>query len=204
MTTPEMELLFDFASVNVYLAWRALPPILARTGAKLVVTPVLLGGIFKATNNRSPIVAFAEVKGKVAYEMLEIRRFIAAHGLTKFRMNPSFPVNTLMLMRAFIAARHAGVGGAFLEMGLRAMWEDGINMADPAALAGAIEGAGLDAKAILEAAQTDPVKKELADNTNAAVARGAFGLPTFFVGGEMFFGKERLGQVEAAVRAQAA
>jgi 2-hydroxychromene-2-carboxylate isomerase len=167
----------------------------------LTITPVLLGGIFKATNNRSPIEAFAPVKGKVAYEMLEIRRFIARNGITKFRMNPHFPVNSLMLMRGFVAAQEAGAGEAFREMGLRGMWEDGLKLDDPAVLAQAIEAAGLDAGALLAAAQTDPIKKQLVDKTAAAVARGVFGLPTFFVGSEMFFGKERLLQVEEAVEA---
>ena len=103
---PTIEFLFDFASPNVYLAYRALPPILERTGAKLELIPCLLGGIFKATNNKSPIVAFAPVKGKVEYEMLEIRRFVARHGIDKFRLNPHFPVNSLMLMRG--AGRRAG------------------------------------------------------------------------------------------------
>ena len=201
MVQREIELLFDFGSPNVYLAYRALPPILERTGARLAITPVLLGGVFKATNNRSPIEAFAPVKGKVDYEMLEMRRFIARHGVTKFRLNPNFPVNTLRLMRAFIAAQEAGVGDAFLEMGLRGMWEDGLKLDDPVVLGEAIGAAGLDAQALLAAAQSDPVKKKLADNTAAAVERGVFGLPAFFVGKEMFFGKERLGQVEEAAEA---
>ncbi len=162
---------------------------------------MLLGGIFKATNNRSPFEAFTPIKGKFEYELLEIKRFVKRHGLLKYRLNPHFPVNSLMLMRAFIAAREAGVGDAFLEMGLKGMWEDGLNLADPAVLAQAIQSAGMDATALAAAAQTDTVKKKLADNTAAAVARGAFGLPTFFVGKEMFFGKERLGQVEEALEA---
>ena len=197
--TPEIEFLFDFASPNVYLAYRALTPILERTGAKLVITPVLLGGIFKATGNKSPFEAYTPIKGKFEYEMLELRRFVAAHKLRRYRLNPHFPVNTLMLMRAFVAARHAGAGATFLEMGLRDMWEDGLNLADAEVLAGAIKAAGMDAPALMAAAQTDAVKKELADATAAAVARGVFGLPTFFIGDEMFFGKERLPQVEQAV-----
>ena len=102
--------LFDFASLNCWLAYRALPRMLARSGAELVIEPVLLGGIFKATDNQSPIAAFAHVKGKLDYENLEIRRFVARHGLAQFRMNPHFPVNTLMLMRGFLAARAGGWG----------------------------------------------------------------------------------------------
>jgi 2-hydroxychromene-2-carboxylate isomerase len=129
-----IEFLFDFGSRNVYLAYRALPPILERTGARLDMTPCLLGGIFKATNNQSPIVAFAPVKGKVEYEMLEIRRFVARNRIDRFRLNPHFPINTLMLMRGLVAAREAGHEAAYLEMGLKGMWEDGLKLDDPAVL----------------------------------------------------------------------
>jgi 2-hydroxychromene-2-carboxylate isomerase len=201
---PTIEFLFDFASPNVYLAYRALPPILERTGARLDITPCLLGGIFKAANNQSPIVAFAPVKGKVEYETLEIRRFVTRNRIDKFRMNPHFPINTLLLMRAFIAAREVGSEPAFLEMGLRGMWEDGLKLDDPEVLGRAIDAAGLDGERLLQAARTDPVKQKLADNTAKAVERGVFGLPAFFVGNEMFWGKERLGQVEEAVAAEPA
>ena len=191
-----LEFIFDFASPNCWFAYRALPPILARTGARLEITPALLGGIFKATNNQAPFVAFAQVKGKVEYERLEIRRFIDKHGLTQFRMNPHFPVNTLGLMRGFVAAREAGQGDAYLEAGLKGLWEEGLNLADAAVLSARLTQAGLDGAALLERAQTPQVKAELARTTDAAVARGVFGLPSFFVGQQMFFGKERLGQVE--------
>ena len=199
-----IEFIFDFGSPNAYLAYRALPPILARTGAALVVTPCLLGGIFKATGNQPPTIAFAPIKGKFEYEMLEIRRFVARHRLGKFRMNPHFPVNTLMLMRGLVAAREAGVEAAYLEMGLEGMWEEGLKLDDRETLARRVDAAGLDSASLLAAAQTEPVKQKLADNTAQAVARGVFGVPTFFVGGEMFFGKDRLGQVEEAVEAEAA
>ncbi len=199
--TPTIEFIFDFASPNAYFAYRVLPPILERSGARVDIIPCLLGGIFKATGNKAPFVAFAPIKGKLEYEMLEIKRFVARHKLDRFRMNPHFPVNSLMLMRGYIAAQGAGVGPAFLEMGLRGLWEDGLKLDDPEVLKGAIDSAGLDSANLLAAAQSDPVKQTLADNTAAAVARGVFGIPTFFVGHEMFFGKERLGQVEEAVEA---
>jgi 2-hydroxychromene-2-carboxylate isomerase len=199
-----IELIFDFGSPNAYLAYRALPPILARTGARLIVNPCLLGGIFKATGNTAPAVAFAAVKGKLDYEMLEIRRFVAKHRLDKFRLNPHFPVITLMLMRGLIAAREAGVGDAYLEMGLEGLWEEGLKLDDPEVLARRIDAAGLNSASLLAAAQTDRVKLKLADNTAAAVARGVFGIPTFFVGEDMFFGKDRLGQVEEAIEGRAA
>ena len=194
-----IEFIFDFASPNAYLAYRALPPILERTGARLVINPCLLGGIFKATGNMAPTVAFAPIKGKLEYEMLELRRFVAKHRLDKFRLNPHFPVNTLMLMRGFLAAREAGVEAGYLEMGLEGLWEEGLKLDDPEVLARRIDSAGLNSASLLAAAGTDRVKLKLADNTAAAVARGVFGVPTFFVGDEMFFGKDRLGQVEEAI-----
>ena len=200
MSAP-IEFIFDFGSPNAYLAYRALPPILARTSAQLIINPCLLGGIFKATGNTAPTVAFAPIKGKVEYEMLEIRRFVAKHRLDKFRLNPHFPVNTLMLMRGFVAAQGAGQEAPYLEMGLQGLWEEGLKLDDPEVLARRIDSAGLNSASLLAAAQTDRVKLKLADNTAAAVARGVFGIPTFFAGGEMFFGKERLGQIEEAIEA---
>jgi 2-hydroxychromene-2-carboxylate isomerase len=194
-----IEFIFDFGSPNAYLAYRALPPILARTGASLAISPCLLGGIFKATGNVAPTVAFAPIKGKLEYEMLELRRFVAKHRLDKFRLNPHFPVNTLMLMRGLVAAREAGVEAGYLDMGLEGLWEEGLKLDDREVLARRIDAAGLDSASLLAASQTDRVKLKLADNTAAAVARGVFGVPTFFVGDDMFFGKDRLGQVEEAV-----
>jgi len=195
--TKTVDFIFDFASPNAYLAWKVLPDILARTGAGVNVVPCLLGGLFKLTGNQAPMTAFGGVKGKLAYERLETDRFIRANRLAAFRMNPHFPVNTLMIMRGFVAARRQGVGEAYMDAVLQAMWEDGRRMDDPVVVAETLTAAGLDARAILDATQDGEVKAELAANTDAAAARGAFGIPTFFVGEEMFFGKERLGQVEA-------
>jgi 2-hydroxychromene-2-carboxylate isomerase len=200
MTMKTLEFIFDFGSPNAYLAWHALQPVLARTGASLTLTPCLLGGIFKATDNRPPMVAFGGVKGKMAYEMLEMRRFIARHGLSAFAMNPHFPVNTLALMRGLVAAQSLGVEAAYVDVGLRAMWEQGLKMDDPDVFAGALTAGGLDAEAIVALSATPEIKARLAANTDAAVARGVFGIPTFFVGGDMWFGKDRLGQVEEALQ----
>jgi 2-hydroxychromene-2-carboxylate isomerase len=194
--TKLLTFLFDFASPNCWLAYRALPPLLQRTGAGLAIEPVLLGGIFKATGNQSPVSAFVNVKGKLAYDELEMRRFIARHGLTRFRMNPHFPVNTLMLMRGFLAAREAGQEETYIEAGLQGLWEEGLALADPGVLAARLDRGGLDGASLLERAQEPRIKAALAEATQKAVARGVFGLPTFFVGEEMFFGKDRLGQVE--------
>jgi 2-hydroxychromene-2-carboxylate isomerase len=199
-----IDFIFDFGSPNAYLAWKVLPGIAERAGAAVNLIPCLLGGIFKATNNRSPGEAFGEVKGKLAYEGLETRRFVAKHGIEGFRMNPNFPVNTLLIMRGLIAARRQGVGDRYLEAVLAAMWEQGEKMDDPAVVARVLSAAGLDAEAILTATQDPEVKAELVANAEAAVARGVFGIPTFFVGDEMFFGKDRLGQVEEEVTRAAA
>lgn len=194
--TLTVDFIFDFGSPNAYLAWKVLPGIAARTGARVNLIPCLLGGIFKATGNQSPAQAFGQVKGKLAYEALETARFVKRHALDAYRFNPHFPVNTLLIMRGLVAARRAGVEDAYLETVLSAMWERGLKMDDPEVVAGVLTGAGLDARGLLEATQDPGVKGELAANTDAAVARGVFGAPTFFVGEEMFFGKDRLGQVE--------
>ncbi|ATC23613.1 2-hydroxychromene-2-carboxylate isomerase [Caulobacter vibrioides] len=192
-----IDFIFDFGSPNAYLSWKLLPDIAARQGAGVRLIPCLLGGIFKATGNQAPMIAFGGIKGKMDYEMLETRRFIAAHGLTAFRFNPHFPVNTLLLMRGMIAAQRLGVAEAYLEAMLKGMWEDGLKLDDPEVFVATANAAGLDGAALLAATGDAEVKAELAANTEAAVARGTFGIPTFFVGDEIFFGKERLGQVEA-------
>jgi len=194
-----VEFIFDFGSPNAYLAWHALQPILARTGAQLDITPCLLGGIFKLTGNQAPWLSYANVKGKLDYERLEMTRFISLHGLSKFKMNPHFPVNTLILMRGAIAAKQGGVLEPYVKAGLAAMWEDGDNMSDPAVFTAVMTKAGLDGAGLLAATQDPAVKSKLAENTDNAVARGVFGVPTFFVEDDMFFGKDRLDQVEAAI-----
>ena len=155
---------FDFGSPNAYLAHKVIPEIERRTGAKFTYVPALLGGIFKATGNQAPMVAFTPIKGKFEYEMLEIRRFVARHRFQKFRLNPHFPVNTLMLMRGLVAAQEAGSGAAYLEMGLAGMWEEGLKLDDKEVLARRIDAAGLDSVSLMAAAQTDRVKQKLAEN----------------------------------------
>ena len=196
-----VEFIFDFASPNAYLAHCILPDIARRSGADIKITPCLLGGLFKLTGNQAPMTAFGDIKGKLAYEALETRRFIAKHGLNQYRPNPHFPINTLLIMRGLIAARRMGVEGPYTRAVFAGMWERGLKMDDPAVVAQALTDAGLDARALLEATQDPEVKAELIANTEAAAVRGAFGIPTFFVGDEIFFGKERLGQVEEELAA---
>lgn len=194
--TKQLDFIFDFASPNAYFAYRALPPILERTGATLNIIPCLLGGIFKATGNNPPMVAFGQVKGKLDYERLEIQRFIKKHGLTNFQFNSHFPVNTLMLMRGAIAADMDGRLADYVEAGLKHMWEDGLKMDDPETYANAMTQSGFDGAEMLDRMQQDDVKSKLVQNTQMAVDKGSFGVPTFFVGDEIFFGKDRLQQVE--------
>ncbi|HEX4533517.1 MAG TPA: 2-hydroxychromene-2-carboxylate isomerase [Rhizomicrobium sp.] len=196
------EFLFDFASPNAYLAHKVIPQIEQRTAAKFEYTPVLLGGIFKATGNQSPVMAFAGIKNKPEYERLEMLRFIRRHRLTKFEMNPHFPVNTLTLMRIAIAAKNAGVLPAYVDAAFHHMWEAGRKMDDSDVIRAALGESGLDADALMAAAQTPDVKQALIHNTESAVARGAFGIPTFFVGDEIFFGKNTLADVEAEIARQ--
>ena len=191
-----LDFIFDFGSPNAYLAYKALPPILVRTNARLNVIPCLLGGLFKATGNQPPMLAFQGVQGKLEYDQLEIRRFIIKHGLHDFKFNPHFPVNTLLLMRGAIAAQNNGQLEAYIEVGLSSMWEQELKLDDPEIFVQAMTDAGLNGQTLLESTQDPEVKAKLMGNTAAAVERGAFGIPTFYVGDEMFFGKERLQQIK--------
>ncbi|MBI1330100.1 MAG: 2-hydroxychromene-2-carboxylate isomerase [Alphaproteobacteria bacterium] len=199
--TKTVEFLFDFGSPNAYLAHKVIPSIEARTGATFEYVPILLGGLFKLTNNRPPMIAFGEVKGKMAYEQLEMQRFIRKHGLTAFTFNPHFPVNTLGIMRAAVAAQQSGKLRPYVDAVFHHMWEAPKKMDDPAVIAAALTESGLDAGALLEAAQSPEVKQALMNNTEAAAARGAFGSPSFFIGSELYFGKDRLRDVEEALMA---
>ncbi|WP_373472805.1 2-hydroxychromene-2-carboxylate isomerase [Sphingorhabdus lacus] len=194
------EFLFDFGGPNSYLAHKMLPEICARTGAEAVYTPILLGGLFKLTNNQAPLMRYAETPAKRNYEMLEFDRFVKAHSIP-FRLNPNFPINSLYLMRGAVAAQHLGCFMHYVEAIMTAMWEQGLNTGDLDVVRKVLEDSGLDSAAILAKADDPEVKAELAANTEKAADRGAFGVPTFFVGPDMFWGKERLGQVEDALTA---
>ena len=199
-----VEFLFDFGSPNAYLSHKAIPAIEQRTGARFQYRPVLLGGLFKLTGNQSPMQAFGHIKNKPQYEALEMRRFIARHGLTAFQMNPHFPVNTLQIMRAAVAAQELGLLEAYVDQVMADMWERGRKMDDPAVIKAALEESGLPADALISLSQSDGVKARLMADTQAACDRGAFGIPTFFVGSEIFFGKDRLRDVEDELVRQAA
>jgi 2-hydroxychromene-2-carboxylate isomerase len=193
------EFLFDFGSPNAYLCHKVIPAIEARTGTRFTCTPILLGGLFRLANNRSPVEASADIPNKLAYDRLEIERFVTRHGLAAFRLNPHFPVNTLQIMRGAVAAQRLGCFERYVDTMFAAMWERALKMDEPATIAAMLTEGGLDAGRLLQAAQEPAVKARLLENTQAAHARGAFGSPTFFVRDQMFFGKDRLGEVEQAI-----
>jgi 2-hydroxychromene-2-carboxylate isomerase len=197
----QAEFHFDFGSPNAYLSHLVLPDIEGRTGIRFEYVPILLGGVFKLTNNRSPAESMAGIRNKPEYERLETERFIRRHHITSFRFNPFFPVNTLVLMRGAIAAREMGVFERYVDEVFRHMWAEPKKLDDPDVLRAALEQSGLDAARLLELAQAPAVKERLLANTQRSVERGTFGSPTFFVGDEIFFGKDRLRDVEEAIRA---
>jgi 2-hydroxychromene-2-carboxylate isomerase len=191
--------MFDFGSPNAFLSHEAIPAIEKRTGAKFEYVPVLLGGIFKATNNKSPAETLAGVKNKREFHALETQRFIARFGVKPCVWNPFFPVNTLNLMRAAVAAQMDGVFEKYAEAAFHHMWVEPKKMDDPEVAAKALSASGIDAAKLFARSQEPEVKARLIENTQAAVDRGAFGSPTFFVGKEMFFGKEQLREVEELI-----
>lgn len=192
------EFLFDFASPNAYLAHKLVPNIQDRTGATFEYTPVLLGGLFKLTGNQAPMFAFSGIPNKLAYERLEMQRFIERHNVP-FAMNPHFPINTLLLMRMATAAAMDGELKPFVDAAFHLMWEKPQKMDDPEIAVASLQGAGIDADSLHRRSQDADVKAKLLASTEDAAARGAFGIPTFFVGDKIYFGKDRLRDVEEAL-----
>jgi 2-hydroxychromene-2-carboxylate isomerase len=199
----DVRFLFDFGSPNAYLSHKVIPAIEARTGATFEYVPVLLGGLFKLTGNRSPAEAYAGIKNKLAYEGLETRRFVTRHGLTAYAANPFFPVNTLKIMRGAVGAQRLGVFAPYVDAVYHHMWEAPKKMDDSGVITAALAESGLDAEALMAATEDPQVKQALLDNTNMAFEAGAFGSPSFLVGRELYFGKDRLRDVEEAILAGA-
>jgi 2-hydroxychromene-2-carboxylate isomerase len=198
----KVEFQFDFGSPNAYLAELVIPSIERRTGAKFEYVPVLLGGIYKATGNMSPADSLRGIKNKPEYQALETQRFLRRHNITKFHQNPFFPVNTLMLMRGAVAAQFEGMFEPYFRAAFHHMWEEPKKMDDLEVFRAAFKSSGIDIDRLIARAQQDDVKKRLIDLTTDAVKRGAFGSPTFFVGKEMFFGKDQLRDVEESILVQ--
>jgi 2-hydroxychromene-2-carboxylate isomerase len=195
----QVEFHFDFGSPNAYLAHLVIPQIERRTSAKFEYVPVLLGGVFKLTGNRSPAESLAGVKNKPEYERLETDRFIKRHKIDNFQYNPFFPVNTLTIMRGAIAAERLGVFERYVDEIYRHMWSEPKKLDDPAVLRAALIESGFDAERFGGLVQDADVKAQLLHNTERSVERGTFGSPTFFVGNEIFFGKDRLPDIEKMI-----
>lgn len=194
-----LDFYYDFGSPNAYFAWKALQGVSERTGLEVIMHPVLIGGIFKSTNNQPPWQAFGNVPNKMKYMQLEIQRFIKDYDLTDFKFNSAFPVNTLLAMRGAIAAQQAGAHDVYYPAVFKAIWEDDKNISQPDVLADVLNKADLDGSALVTATQTPEIKQALMEVTQACVDRGAFGLPTFFLGDDIYFGKDRVWQIEKAV-----
>ena len=199
---PKVEFLFDFGSPNAYLSHLVIPGIEKRTGATFVYLPVLLGGVFKLTNNRSPAESNAGIKNKPEYQRLETARFVRQHNITRYQHNPFFPVNTLMIMRGAVAAQRLGIFERYVDEVYRHMWAEPKKLDDPAVLRAALLESDLPADRLFELVQTAPVKEALMAETQRAVDRGTFGSPTFFVDDDIYFGKDRLRDVEEAIVAK--
>lgn len=199
MSDVKVQFLFDFGSPNAYLSHKVIPDIEQRTGVTFEYVPVLLGGLFKLTGNRSPGEAFAGIKNKLEYGRIEMDRFVRRHGLTAYRFNPHFPVNTLQIMRGAVAAQRAGCFAPYVEAMFAEMWEREKKLDDPAVMEAALKDAGLDVERLMGLIGDPDVKQMLLGNTQAAFERGAFGSPTFFVNDEIYFGKDKLAEVEEEI-----
>jgi 2-hydroxychromene-2-carboxylate isomerase len=196
MNELSIEFLFDFGSPNAYLSHAVIPSLEARLEVRFQYVPILLGGLFKLTGNRSPAEAYAGIENKQSYQRLEMARFIARYGISEFKWNPYFPVNTLQLMRGAIAAQRDGVFRRYVDAIFAGMWEEERKMDDEEVLRATLAQAGLDADRLLAQTQDPDVKAALIDSTQQAFERGAFGAPTFYVNDQIFFGKDRLRDVE--------
>jgi 2-hydroxychromene-2-carboxylate isomerase len=199
VNTKSPQFLFDFGSPNAFLSHEAIPAIEKRIGVKFEYVPILLGGVFKATNNKSPAESLAGIRNKPEFQALETQRFQKRFHVKPYNWNPFFPLNTLNLMRAAIAAQLEGVFEKYVDAAFHHMWVEPKKMDDPEVAIKALAASNLDAAKLFSRAQEPEVKAKLMENTQSAVERGAFGSPTFFVGSEMFFGKEQLREVEEMV-----
>ena len=197
--TKTVDFYFDFASPNAYLSHQVVSGIEERTGVKFNYIPVLLGGIFKATNNKPPMEAFFGILNKNEYQAVEMARFQKRHGITKFKMNPHFPVISLQIIRGAIGAQRDGYLDKYIEEVLKHMWEEPKKMDDPEVIREAFTESGFDADRLMDQMQDPDIKAQLIANTEEAVKRGTFGIPTFFVGDDIYFGKDTLWQVEEAL-----
>ncbi|MDZ7668845.1 MAG: 2-hydroxychromene-2-carboxylate isomerase [Gammaproteobacteria bacterium] len=197
----KIEFHYDFGSPNAYLVHKVIPATTAETGIEFEYVPILLGGVFKATNNVSPAVSLQGIRNKPEYQRIETQRFCREHGIEPPVANPHFPVNTLKIMRGAVFARRAGIYHRYIDAVYAAMWEQALKMDEDDVIATALDAAGLPTQEIFAGTADPAVKQALIEQTEASVERGTFGSPTLFVGDEIFFGKDKLRDaIEAALR----
>jgi 2-hydroxychromene-2-carboxylate isomerase len=201
MPQANVEFHFDFGSPNAYLSHIVIPQIEARTGIRFQYVPVLLGGVFKATNNVSPAVSLAGIRNKPEYARIETERFLAAYDVPAYTPNPHFPVNTLKIMRGAVYAQTQDFFAEYVDAVYRNMWQEALKMDEVDVIESALGTAGLPVAEIMAGMEDPEVKVTLIGNTDASVNRGTFGSPTFYVNDEIYFGKDRLRDVEEAIRA---
>tara|TARA_Y100000768_G_scaffold342822_1_gene288131 strand:+ start:2162 stop:2764 length:603 start_codon:yes stop_codon:yes gene_type:complete len=198
----KVDFIYDVATPNGYLAHKVVPWFEKRTGTKFNYIPCLAGGIFKLTNNTPPLIANADVKNKTDYFFLEINRFIKKHNLTKFKNNSFFPQNSLNIQRGAVAAKQLGVLNEYVECTMKAMWEKDLNIQELEILKKALDDDGIDHETIMDMIQTKECKDKLIANTSWAVENGAFGIPTFLIDDQIFFGKDHLYQLEEYINSK--
>jgi 2-hydroxychromene-2-carboxylate isomerase len=198
----QIEFHFDFGSPNAYLSHLVIPQLEQRTGVSIKYLPVLLGGVFKATNNVSPAVSMQGIKNKGEYAQIETQRFVSKHNITAYNRNPFFPVNTLQIMRGAVYADQNGFLDTYVNEIYHHMWSDPKKMDDPQVMADALTSSGLPTEDILSGIQDPDIKKGLITNTERSVAMGTFGSPTFFVDSEIFFGKDKLDEFESLIKSR--
>lgn len=197
-----IEFHFDFGSPNAYLSHLVIKGIEQRTGEKIQYVPVLLGGVFKATGNASPGVTLAGIKNKGEYQGIETKRFLKKHGITCYNSNPFFPVNTLQIMRGAIFAQGQGYFEQYVDEVYRHMWSEPKKMDEVDVIRSALESSGLPGDEIIAGTQDPAVKQALIGNTERSVEMGSFGSPTFYVENEIFFGKDKLLDVEEEINSR--
>lgn len=190
----QVDFYYDYASPTAYLAWTQLPDMCARHGATLNYKPILLGGVFKATGNTTPVV----IKPKGEWLFDDITRYAQHYGVS-YQKNPHFIVNTMTIMRGAMWAQNTGVLETYNKAMYDATWSNGLDTSDLDVIASVMQQAGLDSDKMLQAVQDDAIKKQLIDATTTAVENGVFGAPTMIVNGELHFGQDRLDWVERRV-----
>jgi 2-hydroxychromene-2-carboxylate isomerase len=189
--------IFDFASPNAYLCHKAIKNLEETHDIKFNYVPCLLGGIMKLSNNQPPMISLAEIPNKMKYEFdTAFNRFIKEHNIEKFKMNEHFPINTLLLIRGAIVAQKNYFFESYVETVMNGMWEQSLKLDSPEALHELLTKHNCKADFVIEEISKDEIKSELISNTNDAVEKGAFGIPTFFVKDEMFYGKESLRELK--------